>query len=119
MDAAYKLLFWRQTGPVRDQQRAFRSRDWVSSIDSEGSNNSMTSADKIKSLVDETIDKAEPLVDKILEKAESLTQEANDRADLLVEKVKEKAEPLLEKVKAKTEPLFEKDGDGSGKDSAS
>jgi vacuolar-type H+-ATPase subunit E/Vma4 len=38
----------------------------------------MTSADKIKNLVDQAIEEAEPLVDKVMEKAEPLVEKARD-----------------------------------------
>jgi uncharacterized protein YjbJ (UPF0337 family) len=67
--------------------------------EAKGAANTMTSADKIKRLVDQTIEEAEPLVDKVIEKTESLVGEAEETAESLVEKAKEKAEPLIDKAK--------------------
>src|SRR6478752_10127752 len=73
----------------------------------EGAVNTMTSEDKINSLVSQAIEKAEPLVDQAIEKAESLVEKADVKADSL-EKVKEKAEPVLAKARDKAEPLLTK-----------
>lgn len=84
-----------------------------------GAVHTMTSADKIKSQLDQSLDDAKPLVDKVLGKTDELAQGAKERVELLAEKVMEKAEPLIEKVKEKGDPLVEKAMGGRGNDSTS
>jgi polyhydroxyalkanoate synthesis regulator phasin len=128
LDPAHKVLFGDKRVPFKVNSagniEAEVSRGWGARIKcrqpaAKGAVITMTSADKVKGLVDQATEKAEPLVDKVLEKAELLAEEANEKAESLVEKVKEKAEPLLEKIKEKAEPLVEKGSDSSGKENAS
>lgn len=93
-------------------------KDWVSRSVAEGAVNTMTSEDKINSLVGQAIEKAEPLVDQVIEKAESLVEKAEVKADSLVEKVKEKAEPVVAKARDKAGPLLSKADGNSDTSSA-